>query len=89
VPWGRRSGGDDHKTVNGIIQLIVFSCGPDSIASEIAIRFARKNTNVPLLQLVFDELTGEAGVKTRIEAFIDMVNRRMDENSTSLATVGG
>ena len=77
----------EQKTVDGIIQLVVFSCGPDSIASEMAIRFARRNPSIPLLQLVFDELTGEAGVKTRIEAFIDMVNRRMDEISTSLASV--
>jgi predicted nucleotide-binding protein (sugar kinase/HSP70/actin superfamily) len=29
-----------------------------------------------VLQLTFDELTGEAGLKTRLEAFIDMVTRK-------------
>jgi len=66
----------ESKTIDGIIQLIVFSCGPDSITGEMAAIFSKQNPQVPLLQLVFDELTAEAGIKTRIEAFIDMIIRR-------------
>jgi predicted nucleotide-binding protein (sugar kinase/HSP70/actin superfamily) len=66
----------ESKTVDGIIHIMIFSCGPDSIAGEIAARFAKRNPAVPLLQLVFDELTGEAGLRTRIEAFVDMLRRR-------------
>ena len=69
----------DSKTIDGIIHLMIFSCGPDSIAGEIASRFSRRDTVVPLLQLVFDELTGEAGMRTRIEAFVDMLRRSIDE----------
>jgi predicted nucleotide-binding protein (sugar kinase/HSP70/actin superfamily) len=29
-----------------------------------------------MLQLVLDELTAETGLKTRIEAFVDMLRRR-------------
>lgn len=67
------------KTVDGIIHLIIFSCGPDSIAGEMAVRFAQRSSSVPLLQLTFDELTSETGLKTRIEAFLDLSRRRQKE----------
>jgi predicted nucleotide-binding protein (sugar kinase/HSP70/actin superfamily) len=66
----------ESRTVDGIIHIIIFSCGPDSIAGDLAARFSKRNPAVPLLQLVFDELTGEAGLRTRIEAFVDMLRRR-------------
>lgn len=66
----------ENETVDGILQLIVFSCGPDSIGGEMASRFSRRNQNVPLLQLTLDELTSEAGIRTRLEAFLDLIERR-------------
>lgn len=69
----------ESKTADGIIHLLIFSCGPDSIAGEIAARFSKRDPEIPLLQLVFDELTGEAGMRTRIEAFVDMLRRSIDE----------
>jgi predicted nucleotide-binding protein (sugar kinase/HSP70/actin superfamily) len=65
----------ESKTVDGIIHLMIFSCGPDSIAGELASRLSKRDPTIPLLQLVFDELTGEAGLRTRIEAFADMLRR--------------
>jgi len=66
----------ESKTIDGILHLIIFSCGPDSIGGELASRFSRRKPEIPLLQLVIDEHTGEAGLNTRIEAFIDMLRRR-------------
>ncbi|QEE14633.1 acyl-CoA dehydratase activase-related protein [Promethearchaeum syntrophicum] len=66
----------ESKTIDGILHLIIFSCGPDSIGGELCSRFSRRKPEVPLLQLVIDEHTGEAGLNTRIEAFIDMLRRR-------------
>ena len=66
----------EKKTVDGIIHIIIFSCGPDSIAGEMVSRFSTRKPNIPVLQLTFDELTGEAGLRTRLEAFIDMVKRK-------------
>ncbi|MCW6108815.1 2-hydroxyglutaryl-CoA dehydratase, partial [Clostridium sporogenes] len=37
-----------------------------------------KNENFPIMSLVVDEMTGEAGYSTRIEAFIDLLERRHD-----------
>jgi predicted nucleotide-binding protein (sugar kinase/HSP70/actin superfamily) len=74
----------ESKTVDGIIHLLIFCCGPDSIAGEIAARFSKREPDVPLLQLVFDELTGEAGMRTRIEAFVDMLRRSIEKQTVFL-----
>ncbi len=63
-------------TIDGIIHIMIFSCGPDSVAGELANRIAHRKQTLPLLQLTFDELTGEAGLNTRLEAFIDMIIRK-------------
>lgn len=66
----------DNEKVDGIIHIIIFSCGPDSIVGELASRIAHRKQTIPLLQLTFDELTGEAGLNTRLDAFFDMIKRR-------------
>ena len=63
------------KSIDGIIHIMIFSCGPDSIAGEMASYFAMENYSIHFLQLTFDELTGEAGLMTRLEAFVDMIRR--------------
>ncbi len=66
----------ENNTIDGILQLAVFSCGPDSIVLELASRYSRRQPETPLLQIVIDELSSEVGFSTRIEAFIDMIDRR-------------
>ena len=63
----------DSQTVDGILHICIFPCGPDSIVGELANRFSRRKPEVPILQLVLDEHTGEAGINTRLEAFVDML----------------
>ena len=75
----------ESKTIDGIIHMMVFSCGPDSIAGEMAAQFSKRDPEIPLLQLVFDELTAEAGLRTRIEAFIDMLRRGAKEKPIYIA----
>jgi predicted nucleotide-binding protein (sugar kinase/HSP70/actin superfamily) len=60
---------------NGIILLTSFGCGPDSLMSELIIRKLRDR--IPMMSLVFDEETGEAGLSTRLESFVDMIKRRI------------
>lgn len=74
-------------TVDGIIHLMIFSCGPDSLAGELANRFALKRPDIPLLQLVLDDLTAEAGMKTRIEAFVDMLRWRKEKHAVHVPTL--
>lgn len=60
----------NRNNVDGIILLSAFPCGPDSMANEMIMR---KNHGIPLLNLVMDGQDGNAGVETRIESFIDII----------------
>lgn len=62
--------------INGVIYLSSFACGLDSIIADYIERQIRRRGNLPFIQLTIDEHTGQAGVNTRIEAFIEMVERR-------------
>ena len=62
-----------NEIVDGIIYISSFACGIDSIVMEL---IKDKVKNIPILVLKIDEQTGEAGVDTRIEAFLDMLERR-------------
>ncbi|MDK2881949.1 MAG: hypothetical protein PWP58_285 [Bacillota bacterium] len=66
-----RSGG-----VAGIIHVVSFGCGPDSLVGELLERKARRAGQLPFLLLTLDEHTGEGGMVTRLEAFLDMVEWR-------------
>ena len=60
--------------IDGIIHLTAFGCGPDSIVDRF-IQLSNSN-NKPFISLTVDEHSGEAGLITRIEAFVDMVKRK-------------
>ena len=62
--------------IHGLIHVASFGCGPDSMTGELIERFARSRSTKPLLVLTLDEHTGEAGMVTRLEAFLDMVRWR-------------
>lgn len=55
--------------------MTAFGCGPDSILNNFLVREAQK-LNLPFMTLTIDEHSGEAGMKTRLEAFTDMVKRK-------------
>jgi predicted nucleotide-binding protein (sugar kinase/HSP70/actin superfamily) len=65
-----------HRLVDGIIFMISFPCGPDSIIRVLCEQETRSMGNFPMITLVMDEHTGEGGFLTRIEAFIDMLRRQ-------------
>lgn len=71
----------DRPEVDGLIHVASFGCGPDSMTGELIERFARQDSRKPLLNLTIDEHTGEAGMVTRLEAFVDMVRwrRQLDD----------
>lgn len=74
----------ERKDIDGIIYIMSFGCGIDSFISDLAERKIRKIDNIPFIVLNIDEHSGEAGMDTRIEAFIDMVKwRKKNENDIS------
>jgi predicted nucleotide-binding protein (sugar kinase/HSP70/actin superfamily) len=60
---------------DGAIQIFPFGCMPEIVAKSILPTIS-KDKDFPIMTLVVDELTGEAGYMTRIEAFLDMIDRR-------------
>ncbi|MHB0869718.1 MAG: acyl-CoA dehydratase activase-related protein [Chloroflexota bacterium] len=63
--------------VDGVISVVAFGCGPDSLMMDIVTRAAKRRWNKPLMNITIDEHTAEAGLVTRLEAFVDMLQRRV------------
>lgn len=61
--------------LDGVIQLAPFTCMPEIVAESI-LPVVSNREKIPILSLFFDEHSGEAGIQTRLEAFIDLVNRK-------------
>lgn len=66
--------------VDGLIYLSCFGCGTDSITQDLVARIAR-GRHKPYMVLTLDEHSGEAGLVTRLEAFLDMTERRAQDES--------
>jgi predicted nucleotide-binding protein (sugar kinase/HSP70/actin superfamily) len=62
--------------VDGIIGIMTFGCGPDSLMMDMVRRRASKLGATAFMSLTLEEHTAETGVVTRLEAFIDMISRR-------------
>jgi predicted nucleotide-binding protein (sugar kinase/HSP70/actin superfamily) len=65
----------ENKRVDGIIYVSSFACGIDSVNLEL---IKNRIGEFPLLVLKLDEHTGEAGLNTRLEAYVDMLERRCE-----------
>lgn len=63
------------EQVDGLIYLTCFGCGTDSMIQGFLAQYARER-HKPFMLITLDEHTGEAGLVTRLEAFLDMVERR-------------
>lgn len=65
-----------HKeNFDGAIQIFPLGCMPEIVSKSI-LPTVSKDKDFPILTLVVDEMTGEAGYVTRIEAFIDLLERK-------------
>lgn len=62
---------------DGAIQVFPMGCMPEIVAKAILPSIS-KDKDFPIMTLVVDEMTGEAGYVTRIEAFIDLLERRRE-----------
>jgi predicted nucleotide-binding protein (sugar kinase/HSP70/actin superfamily) len=60
---------------DGVVHIMPFTCMPETIAKSILPRVS-KDLGIPVLSLVIDEMTGRAGVATRLEAFVDLARFR-------------
>jgi len=65
-----------HNSTDGVIGIMAFGCGPDSLMMDMIHRQANRLKTTPFMCLTLEEHTSEAGVITRLEAFLDMIYRR-------------
>lgn len=63
------------RAVTGILFVTSFACGPGSIVGALLEDELVRESGVPLMSLILDEHTAEAGIVTRLEAFVDMLSR--------------
>ena len=66
------------RNVDGLISVSAFGCAPDSVMLSVLAHAAR-HANKPYMSLVLDEHSGQAGLITRLEAFVDMLLRRKEK----------
>jgi predicted nucleotide-binding protein (sugar kinase/HSP70/actin superfamily) len=64
------------RGAGGVIGVMAFGCGPDSLMMDMVRRYAARQRATPFMLLTLDEHTAEAGIVTRLEAFTDMIQRR-------------
>jgi predicted nucleotide-binding protein (sugar kinase/HSP70/actin superfamily) len=62
--------------VDGVIGIMTFGCGPDSLLMDVVHRQANRMRTTPFMSLTLEEHTAEAGIVTRLEAFLDMIYRK-------------
>jgi predicted nucleotide-binding protein (sugar kinase/HSP70/actin superfamily) len=63
------------KDIAGAIILSNFNCGVDAITVSF-IEYEVEQHDIPCMHLIFDEHTGEAGIITRVDTFVDTVRMR-------------
>ena len=71
--------------VNRLVFVSAFSCGPASVIENYIAKEAG-DLGIPLLNLAVDEHSGEAGLLTRIEAFMDSTRVPARESGGPVAT---
>jgi len=67
----------DPKTCAGVVEISSFNCGCDSIAGYL-FRELLNEKMIPCMTLVLDEHAGQAGIETRLEAFVDSIKEQRD-----------
>lgn len=65
---------------DGLVQIYPMGCMPEIVSRSILPQI-EKDYDIPILYLIVDEQTGEAGYQTRLEAFYDYVKTRKKKRS--------
>jgi predicted nucleotide-binding protein (sugar kinase/HSP70/actin superfamily) len=64
------------QDIAGIIVLSNFNCGVDAITVPFVEDEVERH-DIPCMHLILDEYTGEAGIITRVDTFVDTVKMRV------------
>ncbi len=61
--------------IDGVLHIFPFTCMPEIIAQNIIVRLSEE-LDIPVLNYIVSEQTGEAGMETRLESFLDLLDER-------------
>jgi len=61
------------KEYDGLIHLAPFTCMPEIVAQNI---MPSTKENIPVLTILCDEQIAKPGMLTRLEAFVDLLERK-------------
>jgi predicted nucleotide-binding protein (sugar kinase/HSP70/actin superfamily) len=78
------------RQYDGVVQIGPLTCMPEIVAQSVLGKVS-ENEGIPCMTMYFDEHSGQAGVYTRLEAFIDMLQRKscqLQDNRTNPLTAG-
>lgn len=70
------------KGYDGIIHIKPFGCTPEENAIPILQKIS-KDKNIPIMYLTFDTQNSTTGIKTRLEAFYDMLCMNKEKNKVN------
>ena len=80
---GRETVGDTvryaRRGFDGVIHVLPFTCTPEIVAQSILPVVSRRE-GIPFLSVSLDEQSGEAGLITRLEAFLDLLAEKSKKN---------
>jgi predicted nucleotide-binding protein (sugar kinase/HSP70/actin superfamily) len=76
----------DHGS-DGAIQILPLGCMPEVVAKAI-LPAIQRDKDFPIMTLIVDEVTGEAGYITRLEAFLDILESRKRKKIRGLHPLG-
>ena len=63
---------------DGVIHLAPFTCIPEIVAKGILTKVS-SDLGFPVMTLYLDEHTGKEGVRTRLEAFVDLISKKREK----------
>ncbi len=63
---------------DGVVHVAPFTCMPEIVAHSI-LPAVSKDYGIPTLTFYLDEQSGEAGIQTRLEAFVDLMAARREK----------
>jgi len=63
------------KGYDGVLHILPFPCMPESTVAPILDDISHEY-KMPVMRLIFDAHTAEAGLATRLEAFVDILQRK-------------
>jgi predicted nucleotide-binding protein (sugar kinase/HSP70/actin superfamily) len=73
---------------DGVIQVAPLTCMPEIVAHSILPSVSR-DQHIPTLTFYLDEQSGEAGIMTRLEAFVDLMAARKEKEKRPGSTGAG